>query len=178
MNLIFQSYEIFDLFFEFFGKSHRSCLFVKLILTFLLHFSHFSSPSQLLKARFCMVSSGFVTFKPGRYFWPSYAMARLKQGTLLYNQILTCFSPLFQSKRTFLLKVSFKILVPSRHWSGMSQETRLQNGEKTSRDWSSSVAIWSSRCQSSQSIIGDQNCYTTVKFSLPISRFFEQSLDN
>ena len=34
----------------------------------------------------------------------------------------------------------------------MSKETRLQNGEKISRDWSVSVVIWSSRCQCSQSI--------------------------
>ena len=57
----------------------------------------------------------------------------------------------FQSKQMFL-QVSFKILVQtSRHWAGMSKETRLQNGEKISRDWSVSVAIWSSRCQYSQS---------------------------
>ena len=36
----------------------------------------------------------------------------------------------------------------------MSKETRLQNGEKISRDWSVSFAIWSSRCQCSQSING------------------------
>ena len=61
-------------------------------------------------------------------------------------------SVFFQSKQAFL-QVSFKILVQtSRHWAGMSKETRLQNGEKISRDWSVSVAIWSSRCQCSQSI--------------------------
>ena len=74
-----------------------------------------------------------------------------------FDLLFLCFQSFF-SLRLMFLQVSFKILVQtSRHWAGMSKETRLQNGEKISRDWSVSVAIWSSRCQSSQSISQTSN---------------------
>ena len=87
-------------------------------------------------------------------------VGRKLEGTFLdyphFDLLFPCFQSFF-SLRLMFLQVSFKILVQtSRHWAGMSKETRLQNGEKISRDWSVSVAIWSSRCQCSQSI--KRNC--------------------
>ena len=52
----------------------------------------------------------------------------------------------------------------------MSKETRLQNGEKISRDWSVSVAIWSSRCQCSQ-VMKTKVC---IKKLTKLNRRFEK----
>ena len=89
-------------------------------------------------------------------------VGRKLEGTFLdyphFDLLFPCFQSFF-SLRLMFLQVSFKILVQtSRHWAGMSKETRLQNGEKISRDWSVSVVIWSSRCQCSQSIIPFLSC--------------------